>query len=162
MTLKKAYLFLVSIIVAASFSGCAAFYPTEDPSVAPVESANPNPSTSESPSEPTQSESPSAAPDKSVAEPTVLFFEITGETLLIVGEVVNVSEDGGVCTITFFFDNKAVLAEKVSSESNVSTTQCAPLEVPLSALTKGSGYAVIGYESEKYEGQSEKFKVEIP
>jgi hypothetical protein len=52
--------------------------------------------------------------------------------------------------------------EKVSAEHNVTTTQCFPVLIPLSKVPKGIGQVVIGYESEKYQGESEKFEVIIP
>lgn len=159
--MKKGYLFVVSIFAVIVLSGCSIFYPNSEATISPIEPETPFPSVSES-DDPSPSQSPSDNSLKGVAEPVLLFYEVSSNSLMIVGEVVNISENNGECIITFYFANNPVLVERVSAESNVSTTQCAPLEVPLSALPRGSGYAVIEYESEKYKGQSEKFEVKIP
>jgi hypothetical protein len=52
--------------------------------------------------------------------------------------------------------------ERVPAEHNVSTTQCFPLTTALSRLPEGMVDVVIGYESAKYAGESEKFQVIIP
>jgi hypothetical protein len=91
-----------------------------------------------------------------------LFWEVSGGNLQIIGEVVNFAEDGGECIVTFYTGNTPVVMERVPAEHNVSTTQCFPLTIALSRLPKGVGEVVIGYESEKYEGQSERFEVNIP
>jgi len=158
---RKAQLILLSIFTVFAITGCSVFYPNAGEKISPVESETPTPSASES-GEPSPSESPSATSSKSAAQPVVSFYEITGTTLVIAGEVTNVSENNGECIITFYFADNPVLVERVSAESNVGITQCAPLEVPFSSLPRGSGYAVIEYESQNFEGKSEKFKVEIP
>jgi hypothetical protein len=161
VTVKKVSFIFISIFAVFALSACSVFYPNAGAVNSTIESENPSPSSSES-VEPSPSASPSSTSRKSAAEPVVLFYDVFSSTILIVGEVVNVSENNGECIITFYFANSPVLVERVSAESNVSTTQCAPLEVQLSDLPKGSGYAVISYESEKYEGQSEQFEVRIP
>jgi len=85
-----------------------------------------------------------------------------GTNLQIIGEVVNFAEDGGECIITFYSGNTPIVMERVPAEHNVSTTQCYPLTTALSRLPKGMVDVVIGYESAKYAGESEKLQVIIP
>jgi hypothetical protein len=122
---------------------------------------NPSPSASEASPTPTESESPTTAP-KELAKPRLLFYEIAGSNLQVIGEVINFAEDGGECIITFYSGNTPIIMERVPAEHNVSTTQCFPLTTALSRLPKGMVDVVIGYESAKYAGESEKFEVIIP
>jgi hypothetical protein len=121
---------------------------------------NPTPSASET-TEPTETETPEPVA-KELAKPRIVFYDIVGEDIQVVGEVVNFAEDGGECIITFYSDNAPVVVERVPAEHNVSTTQCFPLTVSLSRLPKGPIDIVVGYESAKYEGQSEVAEVVIP
>jgi hypothetical protein len=122
---------------------------------------NPTPTTSEPSATPSESQTPSEAP-KELAKPRVLFYEVSGGNLQIIGEVVNFAEDGGECIVTFYTGDTPIVMERVPAEHNVTTTQCFPLTIALSRLPKGVGEVVIGYESAKYEGESARFEVNIP
>ena len=155
--------FLVATVFGAvvTLAGCALFYPNMGSNETPSDPMDPSPSSSETTPTPTNSSSPTVEA-KQLAKPRVQFYEISGGDLLIIGEVVNFAEDGGECVVTFYSGNTPVVMERVKAEHNVTTTQCFPLTIPLSKLPKGIGEVVIGYESEKYFGESEKFEVIIP
>ena len=159
--MKRILLIFTTLVAVATVAGCALFYPNIGSDETPSDPMNPSPSTSEPSTNPSESESPTATP-KELAKPRVLFWEVSGGNLQIIGEVVNFAEDGGECIVTFYTGNTPVVMERVPAEHNVSTTQCFPLTIALSRLPKGVGEVVIGYESEKYEGQSERFEVNIP
>jgi hypothetical protein len=159
--MKRILLIFTTLVAVATVAGCALFYPNIGSDETPSDPMNPSPSTSEPSTNPSESESPTAAP-KELAKPRVLFWEVSGGNLQIIGEVVNFAEDCGECIVTFYTGNTPVVMERVPAEHNVSTTQCFPLTIALSRLPKGVGEVVIGYESEKYEGQSERFEVNIP
>jgi hypothetical protein len=148
------------LVAVATLAGCALFYPNLGSNETPSDPMDPSPTESVTPT-PTASETPTAAP-KELAKPRVLFYEIVGTNLQIIGEVVNFAEDGGECIITFYSGNTPIVMERVPAEHNVSTTQCFPLTTALSRLPKGMVDVVIGYESDKYAGESEKFEVIIP
>ncbi len=158
--MKRTLLITTTLVAVATLAGCALFYPNLGSNETPSDPMDPSPSASATPT-PTATETPTAAP-KELAKPRVLFYEIVGTNLQIIGEVVNFAEDGGECIITFYSGNTPVVMERVPAEHNVSTTQCFPLTTALSRLPKGMVDVVIGYESEKYEGESEKLQVIIP
>jgi hypothetical protein len=159
--MKRTLLIATILVAVATLTGCALFYPNLGSNETPSDPMNPSPTSSEPSPTPTESESPTAAP-KELAKPRVLFYEIVGTNLQIIGEVVNFAEDGGECIITFYSGNTPIVMERVPAEHNVTTTQCFPLSTALSRLPKGMVDVVIGYESAKYEGDSEKFEVIIP
>jgi hypothetical protein len=158
--MKRTLLITTTLVAVATLAGCALFYPNLGSNETPSDPMDPSPTVSVTPT-PTASETPTAAP-KELAKPRVLFYEIVGTNLQIIGEVVNFAEDGGECIITFYSGNTPVVMERVPAEHNVSTTQCFPLTTALSRLPKGMVDVVIGYESDKYAGESEKFEVIIP
>jgi hypothetical protein len=159
--MKRTLLIATTLVAVATLTGCALFYPNLGSNETPSDPMNPSPSASEASPTPTESESPTAAP-KELAKPRLLFYEIAGSNLQVIGEVINFAEDGGECIITFYSGNTPIIMERVPAEHNVSTTQCFPLTTALSRLPKGMVDVVIGYESAKYAGESEKFEVIIP
>lgn len=159
--MKRTLLIVTTLVAVATLTGCALFYPNIGSTETPSDPLNPSPTSSAVTPTPTESETPTAAP-KELAKPRVLFYEIVDGNLQIIGEVINFAEDGGECIITIYSGNTPIVMERVPAEHNVSTTQCFPLTTSLSRLPKGMVDVVIGYESAKYAGESEKFEVIIP
>ena len=159
--MKRTLLIATTLVAVATLAGCALFYPNLGSNETPSDPMNPSPTSTEATPSPTESEGATATP-KQDAKPRLLFYEIAGSNLQVIGEVINFAEDGGECIITFYSGNTPIIMERVPAESNVSTTQCFPLTTALSRLPKGMVEIVIGYESAKYEGESEKFEVIIP
>jgi hypothetical protein len=159
--MKRVFLVATALVAVATLAGCALFYPNMGSNETPSDPMDPSPSSSEVTPTPTDSSSPTPPP-KQLAKPRVQFYEINGGDLLIIGEVIELAEDGGECIVTFYSGNTPVVMERVKAEHNVTTTQCFPLTIPLSELPNGIGEVVIGYESEKYFGESAKFEVIIP
>ena len=159
--MKRTLLIATTLVAVATLTGCALFYPNLGSNETPSDPMNPSPSATETSTTPTETPTPTPTP-KELAKPRVLFYEIAGSNLQIIGEVTNFAEDGGECIITYYSGNKPIVMERVPAEHNVNTTQCFPLNIALSRLPKGIGEVVIGYESEKYFGESEKFEVIIP
>lgn len=161
--MKRTLLFLTTFVAVATTAGCALFYPNIGSNETPSDPMNPSPTptSSEATEAPVESESPEPVV-KELAKPRIVFSDIVGSNIEVVGEVINFAEAGGECIITFYADNLPVVMERVPAEPNVSTTQCFPLTVGLSRLPKGSVDVVVAYESERYEGQSEITEVIIP
>jgi hypothetical protein len=159
--MKRILLIVTTLVAVATVAGCALFYPNIGSTETPSDPMNPSPTTSEPSATPTESETPTAAP-KELAKPRLLFYEIAGTDLRVIGEVINFAEDGGECIVTFYSGDTPIVMKRVPAEHNVSTTQCFPLTTALSRLPKGVIEVVIGYESAKYAGESEKFEVIIP
>lgn len=159
--MKKVFVALAVTATAVSLSGCALLYPNWG--------TDQNPSTSMSPS--ATVESPSASPSESVSEtPKQTLAEVSlidmgvdsgAGSLYVVAEVLNATEDGGKCTITFK-SGSATKTVSVKAEANASTTQCFPAYLPIGGLPKGKGFVTITYESEKFFGTSDSYGVTIP
>jgi ABC-type phosphate transport system substrate-binding protein len=159
--MKRALLIFTTLVAVATLAGCALFYPNIGSTETPSDPQNPTPTASETTETPTASESP-APVVKELAKPRIVFYDIVGTNIQVVGEVMNFAENGGECIVTFYSKDTAVVMERVPAEANVSTTQCFPLTVGLSRLPKGAIDVVISYESDRYEGQSEITEVMIP
>jgi hypothetical protein len=161
--MKRTLLIFTTLVAVATMTGCALFYPNIGTNETPSDPMNPTPTptASETTEAPVESESP-APVVKELAKPRIVFYDITGSNIQVVGEVVNFAEAGGECIITFYADNVPIVMERVPAEPNVSTTQCFPLTVGLSRLPKGAVDVVVAYESARYEGQSEITEVIIP
>ena len=159
--MKRTLLIFTTLVAVATMAGCALFYPNIGSNETPSDPQNPTPTASETTETPAASESP-APVVKELAKPRLVFYDIVGTNIQIVGEVMNFAENGGECIVTFYSKDTAVVMERVPAEANVSTTQCFPLTVGLSRLPKGAVDVVISYESDRYEGQSEITEVMIP
>lgn len=159
--MKKIFAAASASLVATTLSGCALLYPNWG--------TDQNPSTSMSPSE--TATSPSASPSESASEtPKQTLAEVSlidmgvdsgAGSLYVVAEVLNATEDGGKCTITFK-SGSATKTVSVKAEANASSTQCFPAYLPIGGLPKGKGVVTITYESEKFYGTSDSYGVTIP
>ena len=159
--MKKTSTAASAVLVAITLSGCALLYPNWG--------TDQNPSTSMSPS--ATSTSPSASPSESASEtPIQTLAEVSlidmgvdsgAGSLYVVAEVLNATENGGKCTITFK-SGSATKSVSVKAEANASTTQCFPAYLPIGGLPKGKGVVTITYESEKFYGTSDSYGVTIP
>lgn len=159
--MRKILVPVTAIAASVSLAGCALLYPNWG--------TDQNPSTSMSPS--ASAESPSASPSESVSEtPKQTLAEVSlidmgvdagAGSLYVVAEVLNATEDGGKCTITFK-SGAATKTVAVKAEANAATTQCFPAYLPIGGLPKGKGVVTITYESEKFYGTSDSYGVTIP
>ena len=143
------------LLLAVALSGCSYFYPnwgaTSAPTTSPSASSSPTDSSTPT-SSPTTSASPSAKP-KQPASINIMNLSNDGASITVIAEISNVSEDGGQCTLTVTGGGvtQSVVAK---AESNVSTTQCYPLSIPLAFFSSKSLTAVVSYESDAYQGAS--------
>ncbi len=159
--MKRALLIFTTLVAVATMAGCALFYPNIGSNESPSDPLNPTPTASETTEAPVATETP-APVVKELAKPRIVFYDIQGTDIQVVGEVLNFAENGGECIVTFYSENTPIVMERVPAEANVSTTQCFPLTISLSRLPKGKIDLVVSYESERYEGQSEVTEVVIP
>jgi len=81
--------------------------------------------------------------------------------LYAVAEVTNTVEDGGTCTLNYS-SGSFTKSVTVKAESNVHTTQCFPISLPLKGLPKGAGTFTVTYESAAFKGTSAANAVAIP
>ena len=162
--MKKAFIVMLSLATALSLTGCSVFYPnsgsiedglepTSATSEAPAESADP---------EQTTSPSPSVSPTMAPAQLGILYSDASGGVLNVVAEVSNFAEDGGSCTLSYYKGTTATVLATVQAERNVTTTQCFPFNVDLASVPKGALQLTVSYLSENHMGESDKFEVNIP
>ena len=153
--------FLVAALVA--LAGCTLFYPNNDQNQDPVAQTSPTPSAFPSPTEePEPSPSPSVESTKAAAKIQVLYSDTSQGFLEVIAEVTNFAEDGGQCTLISYSGNTSKVVGTFQAESNVGTTQCFPIKVEFSSLTKGTSTVAVVYESNAYIGESERFEVNVP
>lgn len=159
--MRKVFAAFATAAAMVLLSGCALLYPNWGTDQNPSSSMSPSASSS-SPS-PSPSESVSTSPRQTLAEVSLIDMGVdTGAgSLYVIAEVLNATEDGGKCTITFK-SGTATKTVSVKAEANAATTQCFPAYLPIDGLPKGKGVVTITYESEKFYGTSDSYGVTIP
>jgi hypothetical protein len=152
------------LILAASLSACSVLYPNWNTTANPGDSSTPSSSSSAAPSE-SASATASPTPTTAKAKAQVVFVDsgvdAAGGVIFAVGEVTNVIQDGGTCTLTFIGAGKTKTVSG-KAESNATDTQCHPLELSLAGLPKGAGLITISYSSTTHVGTSAAVAVTIP
>jgi hypothetical protein len=154
-----------SVAALVALAGCTLFYPNNDQNQDPVAQTSLTPSAFPSPTEsaePEPSPSPSVASTKAAAKIQVLYSDTSQGFLEVIAEVTNFAEDGGQCTLVSYSGNTSKVVATFKAESNVGTTQCFPIKVEFSSLTKGTSTVAVVYESNAYIGESERFEVNVP
>ena len=156
-----------SVAALVALAGCTLFYPNNDQTQDPVAQTSLTPSAFPSPSESaepeaTPSPSPSVATTKAAAKIQVLYSDTSQGFLEVIAEVTNFAEDGGQCKLVAYSGNTSKVVATFKAESNVGPTQCFPIKVEFSSLTKGTSTVAVAYESNSYIGESDKFEVNIP
>lgn len=156
---------LVLTVASLGLTGCSLLYPNWGQTGLPTDSAIPTVLPSDNPSS-SQSEQPSASPTTVAKQPasvqiTMSNVDATSGTIGVVAQVTNVAEDGGFCTfkLTSGSSSKTLV---VKAESNVSTTQCYPMEVTLTGFPKGNATLTVSYDSVGFSGVSPAQVVNIP
>ena len=152
-----------SVAALVALAGCTLFYPNNDQNQDPVAQTSLTPSAFPSPTEePEPSPSPSVASTKAAAKIQVLYSDTSQGFLEVIAEVTNFAEDGGQCTLISYSGNTSKVVGTFQAESNVGTTQCFPIKVEFSSLTKGTATVAVVYESNAYIGESDRFEVNVP
>jgi len=152
-----------SVAALVALAGCTLFYPNNDQNQDPVAQTSLTLSAFPSPTEePEPSPSPSVASTKAAAKIQVLYSDTSQGFLEVIAEVTNFAEDGGSCKLLSYSGNTSKVVGTFQAESNVGTTQCFPIKVEFSSLTKGTSTVAVVYESNAYIGESEKFEVNVP
>ena len=162
---RSALALLAGSALAVSLSGCAALYPNWGATALPSDSASPSASQ-------TQSSEPSSEPAPTASESTPAHREAhieilqadadqVGGTLTVVAQMTTAAEDGGVCKL-YVMTDKGMKDVTGRAESNVNTTQCYPLTLPLSVLGKGKVTFTVIYLSATFQGASEPQAITLP
>ncbi len=161
--MKKLLIAIVITSATLSLSGCDVFYPHSSQSPTPSDSASPSETPSVDPSE-----SPSATPTQTsiVREKvTVRILQSSTDagagTISVVAEVADISEDGGSCTL-IVTQGSVTRQITAKAESNVTDTQCYPLNIPTTGFTSGSATFEVKYDSTYYLGSSSGNAITLP
>ncbi|MEN9749826.1 MAG: hypothetical protein RL149_904 [Actinomycetota bacterium] len=157
--MKKIATILAFSALTLSLSGCALLYPNWGTTDNPGTSQSAEPSASASASE---SQSPTTpAKGSAIVVIDQANVDATAGVISVVAEVTNFNEDGGLCTLIV---QAGTQTKKISvkAESNVTTTQCYPMELSLSGLPKGTALVTVSYDSASHAGVSAGQSVVIP
>jgi predicted small lipoprotein YifL len=165
--MKRLLIAGISVAALVALAGCTLFYPNNDQNQDPVAQTSLTPSAFPSPTESaepevTPSPSPSVTTTKAAAKIQVIYSDTSQGFLEVIAEVTNFAEDGGQCTLVSYSGNTSKVVGTFKAESNVGTTQCFPIKVEFSSLTKGTSTVAVAYESNAYSGESGRFEVNIP
>ena len=143
------------LAVTATLTGCSIFYPNTVPTPSPT------PTQTETPT-PTPTPTPTVDPNLKAVKINILdssAFRDNG-TVDVIAEVLGILEDNGRCTLVV--SQGSVSQEvTVNAESNVTSTQCFPMSVPLSAFKGGDLNFTVSYVSEKSSGVFPNGKIAI-
>lgn len=157
--MKKIAAIIAFSALALSLSGCALLYPNWGTTQNPGTSQSVEPSQSASASEPATPTTPAkGAANVQIDQASV---DATAGVVNVVAQVTNFNEDGGLCTLTIQAGNQSKKVS-VKAESNVTTTQCYPMEISLSGLPKGTALITVSYDSAAHAGISAGQSVVIP
>ena len=154
----------VLILAAGSLAGCSILYPNWNTTAKPGDSSTPSSSSSATTG---ASESPTPTPTSSVARKKAQIawvdsgVDAPAGVIFAVGEITNVVEDGGTCTLTFIGAGKTKTVTG-KAEVNATDTQCHPLELSMTGLPKGAGLITLSYDSPTHVGTSTAVAVTIP
>lgn len=157
--MKKIAAIIAFSALALSLSGCALLYPNWGTDQNPSTSQSVTPSDSASASASASASTPAkGAANVQIDQATV---DATAGVIDVVAQVTNFNEDGGLCTLTV---QAGTQTKKISvkAESNVTTTQCYPMELSLSGLPKGTALVTVSYDSAAHAGVSVGQSVLIP
>lgn len=134
----------LALVLTAALAGCSLFYPNTEPTPTPT---------------PTQTETPTPTPTPTV-DPNLKKVEINirdasafkdNGTVDVIAEALGIMEDEGRCTLVV---SQGAVSETVTvnAETNVTSTQCFPMSVPLSSFKDGNLKFTVTYLSDQSTG----------
>ena len=161
--MKKLLIAIVISSATLSLSGCDVFYPHSSQSPTPTQSSSPSETPTVGPSEtpgPTPTET-SVVREKAVVRILQSSVDAGAGAISVVAEVADISEDGGSCTL-IVTQGSVTRQVTAKAESNVTDTQCYPLNIPTTGFTSGNAQFEVKYDSTYYFGSSVGNAVTIP
>lgn len=154
---RKVFIALLALSLPLTLTGCdfltpnwSALQPTKKP--VPTESQTPSETPTPTPTKPSNQQK---------VEVMIMNSSADSSGIDVVAMAVNVSEDGGTCTLTV---SQAAVKKvvKVKAESNVTDTQCFPIHLPLTGFSSGAATFTVSYESATSVGTSPVNAIDIP
>jgi hypothetical protein len=136
----------VTLVVAATLSGCSIFYPNPGTTPTPTKTETPTPTPT-----PTETIDPNLKPvDIHIIDASA--FRGNG-TVDVIAEALAIMEDDGNCTLVVS-QGSVSQTVTVNAESNVNSTQCFPMSVPLTGFKDGKLSYRVTYISQLSGGES--------
>jgi len=134
----------LALTLAATFSGCSIFYPNPTPTPTPTQTETPTP---------TPTPTPTVDPNLNPVTLNIIdasAFKGNG-TVDVIAEALAIMEDDGKCTLVV---SQGTISQTVTvaAESNVQSTQCFPMSVPLTGFKDGNLSYSVTYVSDKSAG----------
>ena len=157
--MKKVLAGAILVLTGLTLTGCTLFYPNWGQKTPPADTPTPSAS-----SQPTASAS--ATPTHKPKQPVSVDIlqsdpNAADSTIAVIAQATGISEDGGTCTLTVKqgANTKSVTAK---AESNVTDTQCFPLNLSIVGLAPGDASFTVAYNSDAYTGTSSPQTITIP
>lgn len=159
--MKKLLAAAIVFATAVTLTGCSIFYPHWGESASPSPSATPSESASTEPT-PSESASPAAKPKQPVTVDVLQSSADSGTALItVIAQATGISEDGGTCTLSVV-QGATTKSISAKAESNVTDTQCFPLNLSIVGLAPGDATFTVSYSSDGYTGKSTPMTVVVP
>ena len=157
--MRKLSVLAMSAILITTLSSCTLLYPNwGKPTNSPTKTETGTPQPTD-----TDTGTPTTEPtNKANASVEIMdaYVDTPNGILQVIAQITNFSEDGGTCTLTFTGGGKTATVSG-KAESNAANTQCAPLELALGQLPRGSGSVTVTYDSATKHGVSPASAVTI-
>ena len=157
--MKKVLAGSILLLTGLTLTGCTLFYPNWGQKTPPADTPTPSAT-----SKPTASAS--ATPTHKPKQPVSVDIlqsdpNAADSTIAVIAQATGISEDGGTCTLTVKqgATTKSVTAK---AESNVTDTQCFPLNLSIVGLAPGDASFTVAYNSDAYTGTSSPQNITIP
>ena len=143
----------VTLVVSVTLAGCSIFYPNPTPTPTPTDT--PTPTVTPTPT-------PTVDPNLNKAEINIIdasAFRANG-TVDVIAEALAILEDDGKCTLVV---KQGAVSQTVtvSAESNVNSTQCFPMSIPLNGFKDGNLSYTVSYVSDASAGTSSSGTITI-
>ena len=143
---KRVFLSAAIMFVATYLSACSLFYPSEIPTKTPAP-------TKTSTATPTPTPTKTANPNLKKVSLHIIDssgFKANGY-VEVIAEAKGILEDDGQCILTV---TQGLVSESFTgkTDQNVTSTQCFPLQVPISKFKTGKASFEVQYVSSKYSG----------
>ena len=159
--MKKLLAAALVFATAVTLTGCSIFYPHWGETASPSASATPSESATTEPT-PSESASPTAKPKQPVSVDVLQSSADAGSALItVIAQATGISEDGGTCTLSVV-QGATTKSVSAKAESNVTDTQCFPLNLSIVGLAPGDATFTVSYSSDGYTGKSTPMTVVVP
>jgi hypothetical protein len=154
---RKLFLVTTALVLPITLAGCDFLTPNWGalhPTATATETATPS-------ATPEQTPTQTSNPNKQPVSVAIVYSSADENGIDVVAQALNVSEDGGTCTLTV---SQAGVKKVVSvkAESNVTDTQCFPIHLPRNGFSTGAATFTVSYESTTSLGTSSVTAIDIP